>query len=555
MKKILLLAVAIFAQVTFAQDMSKYIPDLKPGETAPEISASTPEGKVISLSDFKGKYVVIDFWASWCGDCRREIPELKNLYNEIKDWKLGEDKKEVEFLSVSFDYKKESWVNLLEKENFPWTQISNLKSTREDPVYKDYKLHWIPTFFLVSPEGVIIESAITTEELRTKIYNYQKQIPLVYNKENTGANFPAPVFPLLEESKPQELLPNPFLLASTNEEIADFSQWEQRRNEILAMFQHYEVGTKPSVKKSQVKAHMDVDTLVVEVTEKEETLTMRFPISYPKDVEGPVPAVIGIGFGGSGSLPADIFESRNIAMIKFDFTQVTSHTQKRGTEPINKLYPELEYMGSYSAWPWGVSRLIDGLEICAEECRIDTKHLAITGCSFAGKMALWSGAFDERIALTIAQEPGGGGAAAWRVSETLGNVETLGRTNYSWFIEDMKKYEVENVKYLPIDHHELCALIAPRALLVLGNTDYEWLADQSGYVSCLAAREVWKRFGIEDRMGFSIQGGHMHCMLPNEQRPEVEAFVDKFLLGKDVDTHYLKAEMFSEVDYKSWWNW
>ena len=63
--------------------------------------------------------------------------------------------------------------------------------------------------------------------------------------------------------------------------------------------------------------------------------------------------------------------------------------------------------------------------------------LAISGCSFAGKMALFAGAFDERIALTIAQEPGGGGAAAWRVSETLGKVETLGATNYAWFIEDM----------------------------------------------------------------------------------------------------------------------
>ena len=384
----------------------------------------------------------------------------------------------------------------------------------------------------------------------------QKNIPLVYDQENTGAKYPAPAFPSMAESPAQELLPNPFVLAKNGKEIKGFKQWEQRRNEIMAMIQHYEVGTKPAVKREQVKAHMDADTLVVEVTEKGQTLTMRFPITYPKNAgDGPFPAVIGIGFGGSGSLPAPIFTERNIAMIGFNFTQVTSHTQKRGEEPINKLYPELEYMGSYSAWPWGVSRLIDGLEICAKECRIDTKHLAITGCSFAGKMALWSGAFDERIALTIAQEPGGGGAAAWRVSETLGNVETLGRTNYSWFIEDMKQYEEANVKYLPIDHHELCALIAPRALLVLGNTDYEWLADESGYVSCLAAREVWKRFGIEDRMGFSIQGGHMHCMLPKEQYPEVEAFVDKFLLGKDVDTHYTKAPMFENVDYKKWWNW
>lgn len=171
-------------------------------------------------------------------------------------------------------------------------------------------------------------------------------------------------------------------------------------------------------------------------------------------------------------------------------------------------------------------------------------------------MALFAGAFDERIALTIAQEPGGGGVNAWRVSETLENVETLGRTNYAWFLESMRQFAGKNVNRLPIDHHELAALIAPRALLVLGNTDYEWLAEESNYVSCQAARMVWKAFGIEDRMGFSIQGGHMHCMLSKSQYPEVEAFIDKFLLGKtDVDTFVTKADMFEDVDYLKWMPW
>ena len=171
-------------------------------------------------------------------------------------------------------------------------------------------------------------------------------------------------------------------------------------------------------------------------------------------------------------------------------------------------------------------------------------------------MALFAGAFDERIALTIAQEPGGGGVNAWRVSETLENVETLGRTNYAWFLESMRQFAGKNVNRLPIDHHELAALIAPRALLVLGNTDYEWLAEESNYVSCQAARMVWKAFGIEDRMGFSIQGGHMHCMLPKSQYPEVEAFIDKFLLGKTyVDTFVTKADMFEDMDYLKWMPW
>lgn len=213
-------------------------------------------------------------------------------------------------------------------------------------------------------------------------------------------------------------------------------------------------------------------------------------------------------------------------------------------------------MGAYCAWPWGISRLIDGLEKVGKKSRIDLSHLAVSGCSFAGKMALFAGAFDERIALTIAQEPGGGGVDAWRVSETLGNVETLGRTSYAWFLESMRQFAGKNVNRLPIDHHELAALIAPRALLVLGNTDYEWLAEESNYVSCQAARMVWKAFGIEDRMGFSIQGGHMHCMLPESQYPEVEAFIDKFLLGKtDVDTFVSKADMFEDVDYLKWMPW
>ncbi len=191
-----------------------------------------------------------------------------------------------------------------------------------------------------------------------------------------------------------------------------------------------------------------------------------------------------------------------------------------------------------------------------KKSRIDLSHLAISGCSFAGKMALFAGAFDERIALTIAREPGGGGVNAWRVSETLENVETLGRTNYAWFLESMRQFAGKNVNRLPIDHHELAALIAPRALLVLGNTDYEWLAEESNYVSCQAARMVWKAFGIEDRMGFSIQGGHMHCMLPKSQYPEVEAFIDKFLLGKtDVDTFVTKADMFEDMDYLKWMPW
>ena len=380
-----------------------------------------------------------------------------------------------------------------------------------------------------------------------------KEIPLVFDQENTASSYPAPDMPGINELPVVETLPDPFLFSDGKRKVEKYSQWERRRAEIMAELQHYEIGYKPETPRKCVKARMSGDTLIVDVTVNGETLTIHSVIKYPEG-DGPFPAIIGIGMG-AGSLPQQIFQERNIAMISFPFWEVMQHTQKRGEEPLNRLYPDNLEMGNYAGWPWGVSRLIDGLEIVGEESRIDLKHLAISGCSFAGKMALWSGAFDERIALTIAQEPGGGGAAAWRVSETLGHVETLGNTNFAWFKESMRQYSDENVNRLPMDHHELCALVAPRALLVFGNPDYEWLADEAGYVSCVAARKVWEKFGIEDRMGYSFIDGHMHCMLPQSQWPELEAFVDKFLLGKDVPTDVQVAPMFEDVDLDKWINW
>ncbi len=380
--------------------------------------------------------------------------------------------------------------------------------------------------------------------------SFAQEVPLVHATEHTGENFPKPTLPEFGKLPIVRPLTDPFAWSDGSGRSTKFSDWSRRRSEIKAEIEHYGIGEKPA-RPEDITASYSDGTLTVNVTANGETLKLTSRVSLPSG-DGPFPAVIGIG-RGSGSLPANIFASRKIARISFNFGQVMAHTQTRGKEPINRLYPDLTYIGAYSAWSWGVSRLIDGLELVKDDLPIDLKHLAVTGCSFAGKMALFAGAFDERIALTIAQESGGGGAAAWRVSETLGNVETLGNTSNKWFIEDMFRF-ANKVPKLPYDHHELMAMVAPRALLVLGNPDYEWLADESGYVSCRAAHEVWKAFGVPDRFGFSIVGGHRHCQLPESQSPEVEAFVDKFLLGNaDADTSVTKHP-FDEVNYKQWYD-
>ena len=380
---------------------------------------------------------------------------------------------------------------------------------------------------------------------------FAQKIPLVYTVENTGARFPKPVLPDSSKLPFIEPLTDPFAWSDGRGRSVKFSDWSHRRAEIGAEIEHYEIGPKPD-RPDTITASYSRDTLTVNVTVNGKMLTLTAQITLPSG-NGPFPAVIGIG-KGTGSLPSNIFSSRNIAQITFNFGQVMAWEQKRGNEPINKLYPDLTYIGAYSAWSWGVSRLIDGLELVQSDLKIDLKHLAVTGCSFAGKMALFAGAFDERIALTIAQESGGGGYTAWRVSENLGKVETLGRTSHVWFMENMFQF-AQSVPKLPYDHHELMAMVAPRALFVTGNPDFIWLADESGYVASRATQKIYKILGIPDRFGFSIVAGHPHCQIPESQVPEIEAFVEKFILGNTAANTNIEVSPYQEVDYSRWTDW
>ena len=356
--------------------------------------------------------------------------------------------------------------------------------------------------------------------------------PQVYDQENTGSRYALKKFTAPGKLPVIRELPNAL------EGVKSFEDWERRRNEIGSLIQHYGIGEKPAVKANQVKARMVGDTLIVDVTVGKETLTLKSQIRYPKVGQPPYALMIGTDMI---ALPRQLFDDRPIATTTFSSAQVNDYKQfgkhhDRGEHNFDRLYPKLKNNGAYSEWAWGMSRLIDGLQqLGPEVTKIDTRRIGVTGCSYAGKMALYCGAFDERIALTIAQEPGGGGAAAWRKSHELTlagkNLEDIDKTDYHWFLESQKEnFHGDSVYRLPYDQHELCAMVCPRALLLLGNPDYEWLADPSMKVSAEAAQKVWEKFGIADRMGCDIIGGHGHCQLPQIQYPIVQAYIDKYLL-------------------------
>jgi thiol-disulfide isomerase/thioredoxin len=131
------------------------------GSPAPEIAYQTPAGETLTLSSLKGKYILIDFWASWCGPCRRENPTVVRIYNKYKE-------KGFEILGVSLDNNKDSWVKAIEKDELTWKHVSELKQWQSS-VVPEYGIKGIPLTVLVDKEGNIIAKNLRGESLEAKL--------------------------------------------------------------------------------------------------------------------------------------------------------------------------------------------------------------------------------------------------------------------------------------------------------------------------------------------------------------------------------------------------
>ena len=131
------------------------------GGIAPEIEQPAPDGTIIKLSSLRGKYVLLDFWASWCGPCLAEVPNVKAIYDDYKD-------KGFEIYGVSLDDDKAAWENAIKKHGLNWIHVSSLKGW-ECPVAKRYNVTGIPRMYLLDPEGRIIAMDLRGQALRDKI--------------------------------------------------------------------------------------------------------------------------------------------------------------------------------------------------------------------------------------------------------------------------------------------------------------------------------------------------------------------------------------------------
>ena len=163
MKKILLVLAALATLVSCKNAVkdadSEYAVDMiKKGEAIPAFALKDRADVLHSPEEFAGKYVVYDFWATWCPDCRADVPAMKELYAKYGD--------KVTFVGISFDTDSEKLDAYVAENGISWLQLSDFVAKKESKVGEDFRVKWIPSMYLVGPDGKVLLGTVMVDKLR-----------------------------------------------------------------------------------------------------------------------------------------------------------------------------------------------------------------------------------------------------------------------------------------------------------------------------------------------------------------------------------------------------
>ncbi len=360
----------------------------------------------------------------------------------------------------------------------------------------------------------------------------------------TVDNLPAPPkgFNYDESKVPEYSLPDP-LAKPKGGRVDLVKEWRQQRAEIFKLFEEHVYGQTPLAAK-KAKFTVEEGQVIPDFLEGKATLkeiglvfgegenapVINLMLVVPNEPEKPVPAFMGLNFRGNHTLHADpritlskswmrpdkegrvvgnratekargasanrwpleMIIDRGYALAAIYYGDIDPDFDDGFENGVHAIFgkPEADEWGSIATWAWGLSRGLDYLEV---EPDVDGSKVAVIGHSRLGKTSLWAGASDERFALVISNNSGCGGAALSR--RAFG--ETVKRINTSfphWFCDNFTKYN-DNEAALPVDQHQLIALMAPRPVYVASAVDDKWADPNGEFLSAKHAGPVYGLFG------------------------------------------------------------
>ena len=381
--------------------------------------------------------------------------------------------------------------------------------------------------------------------------------------ENTGSDCAVAALPEAGQLPRLERLPDPFLKLDGTR-LTQTGEWRCRRQELIAQAEKYIYGEKPP-KPELVSGSVSRDTVAVNVQEAGTSISFSAEVVLPAQGTGPFPAIINLGARSVGgiTLGESFILEQGVAIIfynHYDLGQEGQPEASRGL-PNPGLFYDI-YGGDHSAgllmaWAWGASRLMDVLQESGGDI-IDPNRVGVTGCSRNGKGAFTVGVFDERIALTIPQETSTGGLPAYRIVDVTNGAE---RTNWNYFglnwLSDNFAPFVENAAQLPIDSHEMVALVAPRGLLVLDNPHVAQFAASSAHTAVLAGAEVYGALGALGNIGYvSDIVSDVHCASGKpEYAAPISQSIAKFLKHEGDGPATIRPGATATGDLAQWRDW
>jgi hypothetical protein len=369
--------------------------------------------------------------------------------------------------------------------------------------------------------------------------------------ENGGVDCVVPTLPDFDALPTIARLPDPFTKVD-GARISSKAEWRCRRQEIQKQAERYVYGEKPA-KPETVSGTVANDSITVDVSNQGESTRFTVSVQLPDGGPGPYPALVSVG----GFSQNDVVSSEGVAIIDFQPYAIGAE----GTGRANKAGAFYDIYGSQSttgllvAWSWGVSRIIDVIEQSGGDI-LRADAMAVAGCSRFGKAAFAIGAFDQRIALTIPFESGSAGVPIWRGIPGEGAQSPGSAFGEQPWLGDAFGQFTNNVTRLPVDTHEVVAMVAPRGLLILDNPHIANLGPISAHVAALAGAEVYEALGVGDNISYhsAVQDG-AHCSARTEHVEPLRQNLRKFLSKTENQPGAIRAAASDTGNLADWRDW